>query len=95
MAGFQPWGPAANQAQRLPGMYDAYVLDFVPALATRGVGTVNWYSFMTAGSTQGNGDAFGHWERMNQTLTLPVPDVYRNEGAPKAAAIYKGAPRKN
>ncbi len=94
VAGFQPWGPAANQAQRLPSMYDAYVLDFVPALAARGVGTVNWYSFMTAGSTQGNGDAFGHWERMDQDLTLPVPDVYRNEGAPKAAAIYRLPPRR-
>ena len=92
-AGFQPWGPAACQAQRLPSMYDAYVLDFVPALVTRGVDTVLWYSFMTDGNSQGSAGPFGHWERMDQTLTLPVPDVYLDEGAPKAAAIYKLPPR--
>jgi hypothetical protein len=92
-AGFQPWGKAATQAQRLPGMYDVYVLDFVPALIARGVDTVNWYSFMTEGN-QGAAGPFGHWERMDQTITLPVPDVYVDEGAPKAAAIYKLPPRR-
>jgi hypothetical protein len=29
---------------------------------------------------------------MEQKLTLPVPDVYLDEGAPKAAAIYRGPP---
>jgi hypothetical protein len=32
---------------------------------------------------------------MNQTITLPVPDFYLDEGAPKAAAIYKGPPPKD
>ena len=93
-AGFQPWGPAACQAQRLPAMYDAYLLDFVPALVTRGVDEVLWYSFMTDGNSQGSAGPFGHWERMDQTLTLPVPDVYLDEGVPKAAAIYKLPPRR-
>ena len=92
-AGFQPWGRAASQAQRLPAMYDAYLLDFVPALVRQGVEAVNWYSFMTAG-TQGSAGPFGHWERMDQTITLPVPDVYVDEGLPKAAAIYKLPPRR-
>jgi len=91
-AGFQPWGPAASQAQRLPGMYDAYVQDLVPALVTRGVATVLWYSFMTDGG-QGSAGPFGHWERMDQEITLPVPDVYLDEGAPRASAIYRLPPR--
>ncbi len=92
-AGFQPWGKAASQAQRLPAMYDVYVLDFVPALIARGVDTVNWYSFMSEGN-QGTAGPFGHWERMDQTITLPVPDVYVDEGVPKAAAIYRLPPRR-
>jgi len=90
-AGFQPWGRAASQAQRLPAMYDAYVLDFVPTLVRQGVEAVHWYSFMTDGG-QGSAGPFGHWERMDQTITLPVPDVYVDEGLPKAAAIYKAPP---
>jgi hypothetical protein len=94
VAGFQPWGSAANQAQRLPAMYDVYVQDFVPALIARGVGLVNWYSFMTDGNSQGSAGPFGHWERMDQTITLPVPATYQHEGAPKAAAIYRLPPRR-
>ena len=94
VAGYQPWGPAANQAQRLPAMYDAYVNDFVPALIARGVQGVMWYSFMTDGNMQGTGGPFGHWERMDQSITLPVPEVYLDEGAPKASAIYKLPPRR-
>jgi hypothetical protein len=92
-AGFQPWGQAASQAQRLPGMYDAYVQDFVPELVARGVDTVIFYSFMTAGA-QGSAGPFGHWERMDQTLTLPIPDIYLDEGVPKAAAICRPPPRR-
>ena len=92
--GFQPWGSAANQAQRLPAMYDTYVQDFVPALVARGVQGVMWYSFMTDGNAQVNGGSFGHWERMDQAITLPVPEVYVDQGAPKAAAIYKLPPRR-
>jgi hypothetical protein len=93
-AGYQPWGAAANAAQRLPSMYDAYVHDFVPALVARGVEAVTWYSFMTDGDAQGTSGPFGHWETMGQSITLPVPDTYVDEGAPKAAAIYKGPPRR-
>jgi PKD repeat protein len=91
-AGFQPWGTAANQAQRLPGMYDAYVSDLLPALLVRGVDTVLWYSFIADGGAN-NAGQFGHWERMDQTLTLPVADAYHDEGVPKAAAIYRLPPR--
>ena len=90
--GFQPWATAANQAQYLPSLYDAYVLDLLPALVTRGVDTVLWYSFIADGG-QNSAGQFGHWERMDQAITLPVPDVYRDEGAPKAAAIYRLPPR--
>jgi PKD repeat protein len=94
-AGYQPWGAAASQAQRLPAMYDVYVLDYVPALVTRGVERVSWYSFMSDGNAQGTSGPFGHWERMDQTITLPVHDVYLDEGAPKAAAIYRLPPRRS
>lgn len=92
-AGFQPWGPAATAAQRIPAMYDAYVLDLVPALTARGVERVHWYSFISD-FAQGSSGPFGHWERMDQTITLPVPDVYVDEGAPKAAALYRLPPRR-
>lgn len=92
-AGFQPWGPAATAAQRLPAMYDAYVFDLVPAMLTRGVQRVTWYSLISDFS-QGSSGPFGHWERMDQAITLPVPDVYVDEGAPKAAAIYRLPPRR-
>jgi PKD repeat protein len=93
-AGFQPWGSAASQAQRIPAMYEAYVQDLVPELIARGVDVVNWYSFMFDGNAQGTAGPFGHWESMDQTITLPVPDEYVDEGAPKAAAIYKLPPRR-
>jgi hypothetical protein len=31
---------------------------------------------------------------MDQKITLPVPDVYVDEGLPKVAAIYRLPPRK-
>jgi len=92
-AGFQPWGPAATAAQRLPAMYDAYVQDLVPAMLARGVTRVSWYSLISD-FAQGSAGPFGHWERMDQTITLPVPEVYLDEGAPKAAAIYRLPPRR-
>jgi hypothetical protein len=92
-SGFQPWGLAAMQAQRLPSMYDAYVLDLVPTLIANGVDTIHWYSFITEGN-QGTAGPFGHWLRMDQSITLPVPDVYVDEGLPKVAAIYKLPPRR-
>ncbi len=92
-SGSQPWGLAAMQAQRLPQMYEAYVLDLVPTLIANGVDTMNWYSFITEGN-QGNSGPFGHWLRMDQTITLPVPEVYVDEGLPKVAAIYRLPPRR-
>jgi hypothetical protein len=94
IAGYQPWAGAAAEAQRLPAMYSAYVDELVPSLVTSGVALVNWYSFVSSNDEQGGSGAgpFGHWDSMEQKLTLPVPDVYLDEGAPKAAAIYRGPP---
>jgi len=94
-AGFQPWGAAASQAQLLPAMYHAYVDDYVPMLVEEGVDLVNWFNFMSAQDLQGGGGLgpFGHWASMDQTITLPVPAHYVDQGAPKAAAVYRGPPR--
>ena len=97
VAGYQPWWPEANAAQLLPEMYDAYVVDFVPLLLQEGVELINWYSFMTDQTPYGgNGSGpFGIWNDMDQMITLPVAETYVDEGAPKAAAIYRGPPLKN
>ena len=93
VADFQPWWTAAAEAQRIPAMFQAYVTDFVPLLIDRGVDVVLWYSFMSDDDAHGNGSGpFGHWDRMDQTITLPVSEPYVDEGAPKAAAIYKLPP---
>jgi hypothetical protein len=94
VAGFQPWADAANAAQVLPRMYDIYTQHLVPMLIQEDVTLVNWYSFMTDQELQGaNGiGPFGIWDNMSQQITLPVPAVYVDEGAPKAAAIYRGPP---
>ena len=87
-----PWQPAAAEASTLPELYDAYVDDLVPMLIDEGVDLVNWYSFMT--DQDATLPPFGIWNDMNQEITLPVVDGYRDEGAPKAAAVYKGPPLK-
>jgi PKD repeat protein len=90
----EPWGPAARAAQRLPEMYSAYVDGLVPLLVEEGVELVNWYSFMSDPDPSGGVDVgFGILEDMAQPLTLPVPEPYVHEGAPKAAAVYRGPPR--
>jgi hypothetical protein len=88
-----PWGAAARAAQVLPEMNRAYVEGLVPLLVEEGVELVNWYSFMTdPDPSHGVDVGFGIWDRMDQTLTLPVGELYRDEGVPKAAAIYRGPP---
>lgn len=90
-----PWAAAAQAAQALPEIYRAYVDGLVPLLVEEGVEVVNWYSFMTdQDPSHGVDVGFGIWEDMEQTITLPVPEPYRDEGAPKAAAIYRGAPQR-
>jgi PKD repeat protein len=89
----QPWGAVAREAQSLPGMYAAYVDGLIPMLVEAGVERVHWYSFMTdPDPSHGVDVGYGIWDHMQQTLTLPVPDPYLDEGAPKAAAIYRGPP---
>lgn len=88
-----PWARAARAAQSLPEMYDAYVEGLIPLLVESGVELVNWYSFMTdQDPNHGVSVGFGIWNDMQQTITLPVPSPYLDEGAPKAAAIYRGPP---
>jgi hypothetical protein len=65
----------------------------VPMLVEEGVDVVNWYSFMTdQDPSHGVDVGFGIWNDMGQSLTLPVPEPYLDEGVPKAAAIYRGPP---
>jgi hypothetical protein len=89
VANFQPWAGAAARAQVLPTMFDAYVLDLVPMLVEEGADEVLWYSFVADNAARGNGAGpFGHWGSMDETITLPVRLPYRDEGSPKAAAVY-------
>jgi PKD repeat protein len=94
VAGYQPWAGAAAAAQSIPSMYDAYVQHLVPALVAEDVALVNWYSFVSSHGMQGASGSgpFGHWDNMDETITLPVPEPYVHEGAPKAAAIYRLPP---
>jgi len=90
----EPWGEAARSAQVLPEMYTAYVDGLIPLLVEEGVEVVDWYSFMTdPDPSHGVDVGFGIWDDMRQTITLPVPEPYLDEGAPKAAAIYRGPPQ--
>jgi len=76
-------------------MYRAYVDGLIPLLVEEGVELVNWYSFMTDQDPQHGVDVgFGIWNDMRQTLTLPVVEPYLDEGLPKAAAVYRGPPRR-
>jgi len=60
-----------------------------------GVDVANWYSFMTDQDPAfGVGVGFGIWNDMGQAITLPVGDAYLDEGAPKAAAVYRGPPQR-
>ncbi len=94
VAGFQPWADAASAAQSHAELFHLYVDEIVPMLVEEGVDLINWYSFMTSQSVQGGGGVgpFGHWDNMNQTITLPVTLPYVDEGAPKAAALCLGPP---
>lgn len=88
---FQPWAPQANLAQSKSAMYDAYTNDLIPLLVEEGVDEILWYSFMT-NQTPDVLVPYGIWNDMNQLITSPVPENYVPEGAPKAAAIYRGPP---
>ena len=96
VAGFQPWVAEANAAQIHPLMYDAYVLDYIPMLIDNGVDVINWFCFTGDQAPIGGGGVgpFGYWNDMDQTISLPVPDPYVDEGAPKVAAVYRGPPLK-
>jgi len=92
-AGSDPWAAAARDAQVHPNMYYALVDGLIPMLVEENVDVASWYSFMTdQDPTFGVGIGFGIWNDMAQTITLPVPEPYLDEGAPKAAAVYRGPP---
>jgi len=89
------WGEPARAAQTLPGLYALLVDGLVPLCIEEGVELMNWYSFMTdQDPDNGVSVGFGLWNDMHQSITLPVPDVYLDEGAPKAAAVYRGPPQR-
>ncbi|HVQ26426.1 MAG TPA: hypothetical protein VMV01_14670, partial [Planctomycetota bacterium] len=93
LPGTAPWSEAAHDAQVHPDMYHAFVDGLIPMLVEEGTDVVNWYSFMTdQDPVFGVGIGFGIWNDMGQGITLPVPEPYVDEGAPKAAAIYRGPP---
>lgn len=88
------WAGAAQAAQVLPAMYAAYIEGLVPLFVEEGVDVAIWYSFMTdQDPSHGVDVGFGVWNDMGQSLTLPVVEPYRDEGVPKAAAIYRGPPQ--
>ena len=94
VAGNFPWFEEVNAAQLLPEMYSAYVDDLIPTLVQEGVDVMCWFSFMSDQDPApvGGLGPFGIWNTMDQQITMPVPDIYIDEQAPKAAAIYLGPP---
>ena len=94
LAGQSPWRSLAQEAQRHPDMYYAYVDHLIPTMVEAGVERVHWYSFMTEQNPDsGVSIGFGIWGGMDEVLTLPVIEPYIDEGLPKAAAVYRGPPR--
>jgi len=91
-AGLQPWAGAALVAHTIPELYAAYVDELIPMFEDEGVALAIWYSFMSDQTPSAGITPFGTWDDMDQSITLPVPNVYVDEGAPKAAAIYRGPP---
>lgn len=95
VAGGLPWLDEVNAAQVHPDMYTAYADELVPALVGAGVDVICWFTFLgdQDPAPVGGLGPFGIWNTMDQVITLPVPDIYIDEGAPKAAAIYKAPPK--
>lgn len=90
-ATFKPWAAAARALQTDARLFDLLSDDLVPMLIDEGVDLINWYSFM---SDQDSTlvDAYGFWNDMEQSLTLPVVKPYVHQGAPKAAFVCFGPP---
>jgi len=93
LAGQSPWRRTAQEAQRHPDLYYAYVDHLIPTMVEAGVDRVHWYSFMTEQNPDsGVSIGFGIWGGMDEVLTLPVIEPYLDEGLPKAAAVYREPP---
>ena len=87
----EPWAAAARELQTWPELYELFQGRYFPMLAQEGVELVNWYSFMSDQDAP-TVDAYGAWNDLGQTIKLPVAGPYRDEGAPKAAALCFGPP---
>jgi len=87
----EPWAAAARELQKWPELFELFQGRYFPMLAQEGVDLVNWYSFMSDQDAP-TVDAYGVWNDMGQTITLPVCALYRDEGAPKAAVVCLGPP---
>ncbi len=87
----QPWAAAARAVQTDGRLFALFSERLVPMLVQENVELLHWYSFMTDQDSP-TVDAFGLWNDMNQTLTLPVVKPYAHEGAPKAAVACMGPP---
>ncbi|MFT7542318.1 MAG: hypothetical protein ACI9K5_003297, partial [Gammaproteobacteria bacterium] len=94
VAGGYPWSKEVNAIQVHPDLYSAYVDELIPTLIDEGVDVICWFSFMSDQSPNAGGalGPFGIWDTLDQAITMPVPDIYIDEQAPKAAAVYKGPP---
>jgi len=87
----QPWAAAARAVQTDARLFGLLAERFVPMLVRADVELIHWYSFMTD-QDSGSLDAFGLWNDMGQSLSLPVVKPYTHEGAPKAAVVCMGPP---
>ena len=87
----EPWAEEARKLQTWPELYELFQGRYFPMLAQEGVELVNWYSFMSDQDAP-TVDAYGAWNDVAQTIKLPVAGPYRDEGAPKAAALCFGPP---
>ncbi|NOT29311.1 MAG: hypothetical protein HOP15_02550 [Planctomycetes bacterium] len=90
----RPWAAAARALQSDARLFELFSARFVPMLVEEGVELVNWYSFMSDQDAP-TVDAFGFWNDMDQSLTLPIHLPYSDEGAPKAALVCLGPPLAN
>lgn len=91
------WWEEAWLAARDPQMY-GIVQKAIDRLATstqsgRGITRAAYFGFQSRVECPvGIPDsAWGVWEKFDDAITLPVPEVYLDQGLPKAAAVYKNA----
>jgi len=87
----RPWLQAAIEVQTRPELFAILHDRYVPMLVDTGVERIHWYSFMTDQDAP-TVDAFGFWNDMEQSVTLPVVMPYKDEGTPKGSLLNLGPP---